>query len=114
MKAPVNLQHPFGPLLHFYQVEGLGQVHEVDTGTMISDADFPVQFSNNIYTHKKTWKQFIKKKQVGRYDVIVKVNQITSWVVTISFPVIILMLLLEMKDLTLRFLIRPTGSFIII
>ncbi|WVZ08110.1 hypothetical protein V8G54_021456 [Vigna mungo] len=38
--------------LTFYQVEGLGQVHEVDTGTMISDADFPVQFSNNIYTDK--------------------------------------------------------------
>jgi len=74
MKAPVNLRHPFGPLLHcskaasillnqgiktkenafnltFCQVEGSGPVHEEETGTMIFDADFPVQFSNNIHTH---------------------------------------------------------------
>jgi len=110
MKAPVNLQHPFGPLLHcskaastllnqaasillnqgaktkenafkltFCQVEGLGPVHGEETGTMISDADSPVQFSNNIYTHKKTYKQFITEvKQLGIYYFKVKVNQTTS------------------------------------
>jgi len=63
--------------LTFCQVEGLGQVHEDETGTMISDANFPVQFSNNIYTHKKTWKQFIKEvKQLGIYFTV-KVIQST-------------------------------------
>jgi hypothetical protein len=64
MKAPLTLQHPSGPLLHclnrkkeknrkyiptFCQVEGSDQVREGETETMISDADYPVQISNNIY-----------------------------------------------------------------
>lgn len=54
--------------LTFCQVEGSGQVHEEETETKISDAYFPVQFSNNINTYMKSYKQFITKvKQLGIY-----------------------------------------------
>lgn len=33
----------------FCRVEGSYQVHEGETETMISDADYPVQISNNTY-----------------------------------------------------------------